>query len=84
MFGYKLIPTDNSQAKIAEPEKAILDFLYLNQKINTPDEFFELRINVDTFETIITKKRLHSYLSLFKNKSLESRVGALLKFIKNA
>ena len=84
MFGYKLIPTDNAQAKIAEPEKAILDYLYLNQKINTPDEFFELRINVDTFETIITKKHLYSYLTLFKNKSLESRVEALLKFIKHA
>jgi hypothetical protein len=84
MFGYKLIPTDNAQAKIAEPEKAILDYLYLNQKINTPDDFFELRINVETFETIITKKCLYSYLTLFKNKSLESRVGALLNFIKHA
>ncbi len=84
MFGYNLIPADNSHAKIAEPEKAVLDFFYLNQKINTPDKILELRINAEIFKTIITKKRLYSYLALFKNKSLERRTNMLLEFIKHA
>lgn len=84
LFGYTLIPADKFYAKIAEPEKAILDFLYLNQKITTTDKFSELRINAETFKTIITKKRLFSYLALFKNKSLERRTNALLEFIEHA
>ena len=43
MFGYALVSAGNKQAKIAEPEKAILDFLYLNPQIKDSSGFFFLK-----------------------------------------
>lgn len=84
MFGYELISANNFQAKIAEPEKAILDFLYLNVKLNSSAEFSELRINTERFKKIIINKKMRSYLGLYKNNSLDKRANTFMEFVKNA
>ncbi|MEK7672913.1 MAG: hypothetical protein AAB373_03440 [Patescibacteria group bacterium] len=80
-FGYKLIKFNNSSFKIAEPEKAILDYLYLNTDLLVDDDFYEMRINDEEFKENIDLDKFKKYLSLFKNKTLERRVKKFLKFI---
>jgi len=84
MFGYNLMIVGNKNAKIAEPSKAILDFLYINSHINTLQAMDELRINKEAFKKLVVKKKLLGYLKLYKNKSLEQKIDLLLKSMSNA
>lgn len=84
MFGYDLVIAGNKNAKIAEPSKAILDFLYINSHVNTMQAIEELRINKEAFKKLVVKKKLLGYLKLYKNKSLEQKIDLLLKSMSNA
>lgn len=81
MFGYKLISYIGHNFKIAEPEKAILDFFYLNTKLNAEEDFVGLRFNSEEFKEHADKDKLQSYLLAFGNKSLEKRFNKFLKYI---
>lgn len=84
MFGYQLIKYQNHSFKIAEIEKAILDFFYVNSKLKTEGEFEELRINRDTFQEQVNVEKLARYLAQYKNKALERRINKFIKFINHA
>lgn len=61
-FGFKLITGDNYLYRLAIPEKAIFDFIYLNQnEIKNPNYFKEMRLSLSD-RTLINKT-----LSLLKN-----------------
>lgn len=84
MFGYQLISYRDHAFKIAEIEKAILDYFYFNPKIKSEGEFEELRINRDIFQEKVNPEKLRNYLSQFKNKALEKRISKFIKFISHA
>ncbi len=84
MFGYKIISSDNLNFKIAESEKAVLDFLYLHSELNSIDHIDELRINADNFEEKIDREKLNNYSILFENKNLNKRLNLLLDWIEDA
>jgi len=84
-FGYVLKGQGKLKYKIAEPEKAILDFLYLRSDIRNENDIEELRINVDVFNEIIDQNKLNEYLAVFKTATLINKVSLLNKYIqKNA
>jgi predicted transcriptional regulator of viral defense system len=72
-FGYKTLYTSQEPVLMAEPEKAILDYLYLHPEIQTVADMEALRFNADVLEGINWEKFV-SYLSLFKSRALEKRV----------
>lgn len=84
MFGYQLVQYQSRNFKIAEIEKAILDFFYINSKLKTEGEFEELRINPDTFRERVDIEKMKKYLTQFKNKALEKRINKFIKFITYA
>lgn len=67
------------QVKIAEMEKAILDFFYINTKYNTEDDILELRFNTTVLHDELEKPKLYEYLEKFENKNLEKRIFTLFK-----
>lgn len=73
-FGYRLLMPDGFGTKIAEPEKALLDFLYLRPKITTIADFEGLRLNLDQMRNDIDQNKLEAYSSLFDSHSLTERV----------
>lgn len=81
MFGYQLIPYQNHNFKMAEIEKALLDYFYVNSKFKTEDEFWELRINKEVFRERVNVEKLKNYLIQFGNKSLEKKINRLLNYI---
>jgi predicted transcriptional regulator of viral defense system len=81
MFGYKLVKFNGCVYKIAEAEKAILDFLYINPHLKTKDDFSELRLNKEEFKLNINQEKLIKYLEVFANMSLKKRVNILLNYI---
>ena len=84
MFGYKLVEYQGHNFRIAEIEKAILDYFYLNARIKADNDFSGLRFNVEEFKNNVDKSKLESYLKEFNNKNLEKRIKKFLKYISHA
>lgn len=82
-WGYKLLQFGIHKAMIAEPEKAILDYLYLNPRLKTADDFREMRINEDSFRKQVDLDKFQRYLEAFENKYLEKRAKVFLEMMKN-
>jgi predicted transcriptional regulator of viral defense system len=84
LFGYKLVDYSGKKFKIAEPEKALLDYFYLNTSIQSKDDFAEIRIGKDQYFAQVDETRLVAYLNEFQQKSLAKRVKNFMRYIKNA
>ena len=84
-FGYNLVAyNDDKIFKIASPEKAILDYFYINPHIQTGDDFLSLRLNVDLYWEITNESQLENYLEKFGQLALSQRIHRLMEFMKNA
>ncbi len=83
MFGYRLASYNGYSLKIAEPEKAILDYFYLNTGLSTEDDFAGLRFNDEEFREHTDKDKLQRYLVAFTNKRLEKRLNKFLTQINH-
>lgn len=75
MFGYRLIEVAGQRFKMAEPEKLLLDYMYLNTELQSANDFESIRINQTELRTLLNESRLDEYLALFENKALEKRVN---------
>ncbi|MBW7892547.1 MAG: hypothetical protein H3C48_16285 [Chitinophagaceae bacterium] len=71
-FGYKTAPSAPGKFVIAEPEKALLDLLYLRPDLNSKDALTSLRLNSMELAKLDGGK-LASYLDLFNNHALNKR-----------
>jgi predicted transcriptional regulator of viral defense system len=81
-FGYRLAEFRGQKYKIAEKEKAVLDYLYLNPHLSTDADFFEWRFNGEDFLAQADMKKFSEYLMIFGNKRMEKCAEALFDFIK--
>lgn len=84
MFGYQIISVGEVSFKMAEMEKAILDFFYINAHLQTEADFAELRINVEEVKAKLDGEKIIKYLSSFNNKNLERRINQFLEYINYA
>lgn len=82
LFGYRLLQNDGVAIKMAEPEKVILDYLYL-KKLNSEDDIDALRFNEILIKEIVDFHKLDKYQKIFNSKVLDKRIK-LLKEIFNA
>jgi len=84
LFGYRLISRDGHNFKMAEAEKALLDYFYLNPRLKTAGDFEELRINKEIFREQTNIEKMKDYLKLFGNIALEKRACKFLNFMDDA
>ncbi len=83
-FGYRIITYDGYGIKIAEPEKALLDFLYFHPKANQEADFESYRFNLPQMRADINNKHLEAYHSLFASPTLAKRLSVIKKMIDHA
>lgn len=83
-FGFDLVNYNEKHFKIASPEKAVLDYFYINPVIKKESDFESLRINSELFLKEIKLDRLYNFLDKFHQKSLTGRINSFLRVIKNA
>jgi predicted transcriptional regulator of viral defense system len=83
-FGYNLIRHNGRCFKIAAPEKAILDYLYINPQIKNPDDFSSLRINKAKFKEAVDKGVLRAFLGKFAQRALAQRLKLFLEAVRHA
>jgi len=93
MTGYRLVEVEGNRpnpitssencqyARLAVPEKALLDYLYLNPKIEAELDFEALRLNQEEIKTICDFARFAQLLDLYSNKALNKRAEALLGWL---
>ncbi len=80
MFGYKLEEApDNLSIRIATPEKALLDLLYLYPFYNNEQEMISLRLDENFLPEELDIKKMIEFSVRFNSKALNERVKLLLK-----
>ncbi|MEN8202777.1 MAG: hypothetical protein ABFS28_09300 [Bacteroidota bacterium] len=85
-FGYKLENMDPSRSEsgksrkimLATPQKAILDFFYINSFYDTEKDMEDLRLNDNELARIINKE-FYQYLERYESKALENRMRLMTK-----
>lgn len=83
MFGSELREYEGHHYQVAEIEKAVLDYLYLNSRFKSEEDFKGLRFNVIEFKEKANMEKFNKYLAAFQNKALEKRVKKFLAYINN-
>lgn len=80
-FGYHYhTSSDNGiSTLIAEPEKALLDFFYLNPWYDSEIKLYELRFNKIVLRKDVVKEKLYTYLKKYNNPTLEKKINLLYK-----
>ena len=78
-FGYKIMIFDSKSFKIADLEKAIIDFFYLHPNLKSVSDIISLRFNSEIFMKKINHQRLQKYLRKFSKAALSDRI---LKFLE--
>ena len=71
-WGYTEIKTPYGRYLMAEPEKALLDYLYLNlARIKTENDYENYRFNTDQIREHVNENKLRQYLKAFGIKKLD-------------
>lgn len=84
MFGYQVVEVrPGRKFKMASLEKAVLDSLYLNPKIQSIEDFIELRWNQWELQSLKENTVLQQYLTFYGKQSLVERVGILMEYLNS-
>jgi hypothetical protein len=71
-WGYVEVKTDQGPYLLAEPEKALLDYFYLNlARINSEGDFDSIRLNEEEMGKTLNKDKFMRYLKAFGVKKME-------------
>jgi len=80
-FGYKLVQKENFTFKIADIEKALLDYLYLNYSIKNIDDVKSLRLNKHILQEEIDFEKMNEYVKYYNSKILVKKIKILNQFL---
>lgn len=80
MFGYDIKPVEKGLTlMIANPEKALIDLLYLYPFYNRPEDFKDLRLDEEFMTEQINAGLMREYAARINRRALMERTGVLLK-----
>ena len=83
-FGYQILQKDKLPVLMADPEKALLDYLYLSSSLLTIKDIEAVRFSYTTLQQTIDWEKLDSYARVFNSTTLKSRINKLKKLSLNA
>ncbi len=75
-FGYRLLQEEDYTLKMANPEKVLLDYFYLN-RINTLAEMEGMRFNLRLVKEMVDFEKMGRYLGVFDSKVLNRRISLI-------
>jgi len=84
MFGYELREYNGHRYLVAEIEKVILDYLYLNSSVKNKKDFEGLRLNIFEFKAKADMEKFKKYLDAFQSRALSKRANNFITYIENA
>lgn len=80
-FGYIVQAYNQKVFKIAQPEKAVLDYFYLNPHLKNENDFESLRVSSEQFFEIVDEEILFDYFTKSLQKSLKERISHFIDFM---
>jgi len=80
-FGYRIVTFNSKAFKIADMEKAVLDFFYLHPNLKSESDIISLRFNAEAFRQKFNRKKLQNYLRKFAQNALSERISIFLEFM---
>ncbi len=87
MFGYKLINLDRDrflqQAKLAQPEKAVLDWLYLKQNLKSQADVSSLRFNKQELNQVWNQARFDKFVSRFDSAKVKRQADIFKQWLQH-
>lgn len=78
---YTIIQHRNHSIFIAEPEKAILDYLYYHYEMTHEEDFTEWRIDTQEVKNIINTAKIVQYSKNCPKKSVQERVHNFIAYV---
>lgn len=83
-FGYRVLHTEGLPVVIADLEKAILDYFYLQASVKTQEDIQGLRWNLEEIQAALDWEKLYTYSAVFNSSTVDKKVKNLKKMILNA
>lgn len=83
-FGYEIVSDRGRGFKIARPEKAVLDYLYLNPGIAARPDFESLRLDLRRYREIIPLRSFQAAAARFSGQAFSLRVERFLAFMRES
>jgi predicted transcriptional regulator of viral defense system len=82
-LGYQIVTFNSKAFKIADMEKAVLDFFYLHPNLKSESDIISLRFNAEAFRQMFNRKKLQNYLRKFAKNALSERISIFLELMAN-
>lgn len=84
-FGYRQSGAASRKYLLAEPEKALLDFIYFNLgRVSSKSGLAGLRLNRRLIKSKISRGKMARYLAVFKDKRIERAINWIMGAGKDA
>lgn len=83
-FGYQVFQKNKLPVLMADPEKALLDYLYLTGSLITIKDLQAVRFNYTELQQTIDWDKLDNYARVFNSVTLNNRLKQLKKLSINA
>jgi len=83
-FGFEIRRDGGKTFKIAQPEKAFLDLLYIKTELRQSPDFASMRVDGKAFLKLMDRGKINRYLALFGQKSLQRRTDGFWEYITHA
>lgn len=81
LFGYQLEEWNDHRYAVAEPEKTLIDYLYLHNEVKEIADIEALRWNAVEINNRISMKTLNSYESYINSPALSRRLNTLKTYL---
>ena len=78
---YKIESIKENNYLIADIEKTLLDYFYLNKQVNNENDIIWLRLNSQILKKQIDRKKIKKYLKRFNKKFLNKKIDLLFKLL---
>ena len=83
-FGYQIVAYGEKTFKLASPEKAFLELLYIKPELRDEAAFAGMRVDRETFVALMDHARMSAQLERFEQKSLRRRVADFWDHVSHA
>lgn len=80
-FGYRITIVNSKSFKIADLEKALIDFFYLHPNLKSDSDMNSLRFNTENFTEKINRQKLQKYLRKFSKATLYDRISKFMELM---
>ncbi len=81
-FGYQLVRYNDKTFKIADIEKAVLDYFYLHPKLTSINDIVALRFSEEILRQRLNRKKMQNYLQEFGQNTMTKRVNVFLDLVE--